>query len=157
MSNLDNEIKTLEATLKDLKKKRDEERREKQNSVKPIYRFTLSPDSDHWHMEDMQDDSLKFVRLEGIVTNQNEMEAVGNAVFQGGMTYIFNRLSGKIAMAIGGGNVWLSTRPMFSKSDEERESARKTFDLLSAFLRDNPEGGDVTEIVTKHRAQFDKP
>jgi len=155
MTEIEQEIADLRSRLKDAEKRREEERREKQNSVKPIYRFTLTPEVPKGYHE-ILDDSIGLVRLEGIVQNAEEMEAVGNPLSQGGMTYYFNKLSGKIAVSTGGGNVWVSTDGIFARSDEEKEHGRLTFDLLSRFMVKNPDGGDVTEIVQNHREKFGK-
>lgn len=152
-SNLKEKVEKLRAELKEAERELSEERRERMNAVKPTYRFTLGPVLLKPYHE-ILDDSIVLIRLEGIVTNAEELEAVGKEVFQGGMTYYFNKLSGKIVTPAGGGNVWVSSEPTFSRSPEEREDARKTFDLLSKFFVENPDGGDVTDIVQTHRAKF---
>lgn len=156
MSNLEN----LEAKLADLRNQVKEAEREVnrerdlvKKSITPIYRFTLAPAEHRTHHE-ILDDAIVLVRLEGVVENAEAMREVGADPFQGGMTYFFNKLSGKIVTSEGGGNIWLSTDASFSRSTEEREDARKTFDVLSKFLVENPEGGDVTEIVMSHRRKF---
>jgi hypothetical protein len=153
--NIDQEIADLRSRLKDAEKRRQQEMDEKKKSVKPIYRFTLTPSKIKPYHE-ILDDSIVLFRLEGIVENAEEMREVGADPFQGGMDYYFNTLSGKIVTSTGGGNVWISTDSVFSRQEGEREHARLTFNLLSRFLVKNPEGGDVTEIVQNHRDKFSR-
>lgn len=155
MTEIDQEIADLRSRLKDAEKRRDQEIKEKRESVKPVYRFTLAPSPIKPYHE-ILDDTIILVRLDGVVINAEEMKEAGNDPFQGGMTYYFNKGTGKIVTSTGGGNVWLSTDSTFSRDEEEREDARKTFGLLSEFMVKNPEGGDVTDIVQTHRQKFSK-
>lgn len=142
---IDEKIGELETQLAQLRQRRLDERRALMESVIPQFRYTLElVIRPH---DRVADPSCEWYRLEGKVTNREELEAVGRTVHEGGMDYLFNRLSGRFVLS-SGGQVFLNlTDGTFGKAD------RQAFDELEAVVRKNPGvGGDVTDIVNRARA-----
>lgn len=107
------------------------------------YRYTLTPEEPERRWREVYDPSCRLYRLSGEVVNREEALLVGHSpdgMMSGeGMTYVFNGLSGLFVTGVGGGRILVSG-----------DGAQATFELLSSFVRTNPEGGDVTEIITSH-------
>lgn len=135
------EIQALEARLRELRQEEQREAEERRNAVKPTYQFLLTPIKERhttFGGDQLFDDDCRLYHLEGTVTNKEELEAVGHRYhFEGGMRYVFNAATGKFACAVSGGSVFLSSK--------------EGWKALSEYVDYNPDGGDVTEIVTKYR------
>jgi hypothetical protein len=118
------------------------ERKAKAEAVKPRYQFFIAPvKNENW--DKIYDDSVVKYRIEGIIKNMSELEAVGKGnALSGGMTYLFNKLSGQFIMAVGGGSLYVS-----------RERHPEYLASVAAFIHLNPGGGDITEIVEQYRVQ----
>lgn len=114
------------------------EQKEKAMHVQPIYRFTLSLVTPMRGAK-IYDTSCVLYTLTGEVINKEEMRYVGKTPFEGGMNYLFNTLSGKFVMAVGGGAVYTSDPWCLA--------------ALSSFILQNPNGGDVTSIVNHYRGE----
>lgn len=116
-------------------------------SVEPIYRFTLSPVTDKFDRV-FDGSGCTIYKLEGIVLNKEEIQAVGGQVSDGGMRYVFNHLNGRFVMSTGGGRIWLNDGTFGKPFDTE------AFEALATYLLEvNIDGGDVTEIVNAARAR----
>jgi hypothetical protein len=90
-----------------------------------------------------------------VVLNRAELTEAGwsdRDLGDGQMKYLFNTLSKRLVMHVGGGQVYFSEPWPGQRTDEEGMRAfHETLDELSDFLANNPEGGDVTEIINWFR------
>jgi hypothetical protein len=144
----DKSIAELEAQLRAAKQRKSEEDEARRKSVKPVYQFSLIPRPEERRYEKIIDSSIRVYRLEGKILNVDELAAAGwlkRDLESGGMSYLFNSLSGKIVMETGGGRLYVSDW------NHTREQYLAVMDELSAFVVANPEGGDVTEIVENYQ------
>lgn len=105
-------------------------------AVEPIWQFTLTPKAqDRWNP--LFDPTCALYRLEGQVTNVPELKAVGRMVpASGGADYVYNMLTHNFICRISGGVIFLDHSSGWSE--------------LSAFIKDNARGGDVTKIVRQY-------
>lgn len=143
ITELENELKAV----RELARMESEALRE---SVVPEYVYTVAPIDDKF--DRIYDESVVQYRIEGVCTNKEACEAVGRQTHTGGMTYLFNRASGKIIGAFGGGTVFISGRGFARHTDEVDATMLK----LSAWIDANPAGGDITKIIEAHRASVAK-
>jgi hypothetical protein len=121
----------IEAELAAAKKAEYARLEKEQKAVQPQYVFTLDR---VWHnMNHLMDNNCTLYRLNGKVTNKEELKSVGKIPFEGGMTYVYNNLSGRFVIAIGGGSIFTSKSEVFR--------------LLNKFIDQNPNGGDVTHLM----------
>lgn len=115
----------------------------------PVFTFTLLPDKREGNFSRLFEGSgCVYYRLSGTLVNKEEARAVGSTVEGGSMSYLYNTLNHRFVVAMGGGRLWLTNAAF--REDEDALSD------LSAFIKDNPEGGDVTELVNSHRARITK-
>jgi len=135
--NRQQEIEDLRERLSSLMAEEAADLRERQREVQPWYKFTLEPHVDTWH--DVFDPQCRLYRLMGRLQNADELRKVGKVVptESAGMTYLWNGATNHFVVAIGGGTI-------FAKD-------RQTWDDLSTFIVQNPEGGDVTGLVNRER------
>ena len=141
-------IAELEAELKATRELARMEAEALRESVVPEYRYTVAPIDDKF--DRIYDESVVQYRIEGICTNQEAVDAVGGKSFTGGMTYLFNKASGKIIGAFGGGSTFISGRG-FTRHTEEVDV---TIAKISAFIVLYPAGGDITLLIEEHRASI---
>lgn len=114
----------------------DREMKEKeQKTVKPQYKFTLSVRM--FQHELIFDNSCVTYTLLGGVTNKEELRKVGKAAFEGAMGYIYNKMTQRFVMAISGGARFVEDEECWAE--------------LSTFIAENPNGGDVTHIISKYK------
>lgn len=140
--------KELRAAEQSLKQREIDERQAKMDATPVVRRFVIKPTEDQWH--EMYDDSCKLYKLAAEITNRDEAIAAGHAdhdLRAGGMTYIFNTLSGRIVTETGGGTIWVGA----GWGGKTRESARVAMEAISKFIVEHPNGGDITDIVEQHR------
>lgn len=140
-------IEELEAELKRLRQEERDATEAKRRSVVPAYRYTLEPSSQVY--DKVADPSCRWYRLEGKVTNGDQLAEVGSTMpFGGGMNYLFNDLSGRFVISGGGGTIYLNlVRGTFGEADTE------AFQDLELLIQQDPEGSfDVTDIVNRARA-----
>lgn len=146
---IDGKIKELEARLAELRRQRDAEIEAVRASVQPIWQYILKPYSESgW--DRIADPSCRYFRLEGNVVNSDALQAVGARVpDQGGMTYLFNTLSGRFVISAGGGQVILRlTDGGFGPADAE------AFRELEILLYENPDvSHDVSGVVERAHAR----
>lgn len=141
-------MQELEAELATLRQQEKDEVKARRESVKPAWAFILAPHTDRY--DKIADPSCRWYRLEGVITNSEEYHEVGATKPQeGGMNYLFNTLSGRFVISGGGGTIYIS---LTGDSIFGRAADTEAFGALEAFIRENPEGGDVTEIVERGRA-----
>lgn len=114
--------------------------RELADAVQPTYRFTLVPyTARNDTFERVYDQSCSLWVMAGELTNADELRSVGKVVpTSGQMRYIFNSLSGRFVTSVSGGTIYVSSHEAWSE--------------LSEWALVNPTGGDVTEMVDRHRA-----
>jgi hypothetical protein len=141
-------IKQLEAMLKEAHKREDDAKAEKKAATPVIWEFTIMP-SDR-HGDKIWDDNCCFYEIKGRIVNEAEAKAVGHHIgFSGSMVYVYNKLSKQIVCDVGGGTSFIN-----ASWGGDSESARKAFDEVNAFLIDHPEGGDITDIVNRHKQRM---
>jgi|SRR5882724_349681 len=130
-------IEEIQAELEAAIIARDKTEAELAKSVKPMYIFTLVLHTDKFDLAKVFDPSCSLYRLVGRCTNKKEMEAVHKFPHEGAMTYVFNTLSHKFVMAVGGGSIFTS----------DAEAWEELSDFVSY---GHSQGGDVTHIVSKY-------
>jgi hypothetical protein len=150
----DRTIQEIRAELAEAEKAEKLELERLKEAFPPIWQFTIKPAAPRSFSstDELYDDTCRFYELEGEVINREEAAAVGHTeLFMrgGGMTYVYNTLSHRIICATGGGTIYIS-RPWSIRDDT---SAQETMEEVNAFLLENPEGGDITEIVERHRTR----
>lgn len=144
----DERIAELEAELARLRREQDDEARARRDAVPPRYEYLLVPvNPTH---DKVADPSCRYYRLEGVVINADELHAVGAKVPQsGGMNYLFNTLSGRFVLSVGGGYVHLYLVDQFGRKAES-----EAFRELEILLHGAPEAThDVTDIVERAHAK----
>jgi hypothetical protein len=148
------EIRLLEERLKKAHAKVKEIKDQKKVEVKPKYEFTFLPHQQKF--DRIYDDTIVIFRLAGVITNKQECLDAGrpeHTLSAGGMNYLYNKGSGRIVMSTGGGRVWIREKSWSSMGDSveaiENELQRVLYEL-ELFVRRNPEGGDVTDIIVEH-------
>lgn len=145
----------LRAELKRLEKQEAEEKAAKIAAVKRQWRFTITPAPDRW--DPLYDDTLVWYYLQGEVLNADELKAVGapaDSYANGGMKYLYNVGTGKIAMRGSGGTIYIRDSWSICKNatvEQVRTEMLRTFGELADFISQHPEGGDVTGIVTGNK------
>lgn len=148
--------KTTEQLRKELKNAEAREAAEfeaKRRATPPIrkYMIELMEISNNSSFDYVYDDSCLLYRIHSFVTNKEAAEAAGWSsswdLNAGGMTYVYNTLSKKLVMGTGGGNIYIG--PSWNKSDDT--SHIRAMEEINAFLQQHPEGGDITDIVMRHR------
>jgi hypothetical protein len=143
-------IEDIEAELRQARAARDAEQKAKREATPVLRRFTILPATPRGFSEEMFDDSCMLYELRSEVTNKEEAKAAGHPEHdfrEGGATYVFNKLSGKIVCMTGGGMVWISS----GWKEDHKESAQHAMPKISALIVNNPRGGDITDIVSEHR------
>jgi hypothetical protein len=150
--------KALDAEIKALDAEAEAERKTRRESVKREWKFEMVPDakrSQRWMFDPLWDDTIKVYVLTGTIINKDACLAAGHGedtVKGGGMAYLFNAGSGKIVTSSGGGNVYINNGSSYGdKNQEAKADALVAIAALGKFLTDNPEGGDVTSIITAQR------
>ncbi len=133
----------LRAMLREAEAREKEEAQRRAESVKPTFRFTLKASERFW--DEIFDDTVVPMHLDGRVTNKDELEAVGARVPQeGGHHYLYNTLTKKFIMGSGGGMCWIGF--------DRDPSARAALIELAAILESKGTTPiDVTDIVNKYR------
>lgn len=146
MATIEEEIAAVEGRLtelKNLKRAQDELLRE---SIVPVYKYTFAPVGDGYGRFTVGGDHTWW-RLSGEVQNEEQLRSVGRSVNNGGMNYLRCDLTGRFVLQDGGGVIFLTFdhRGSFSERNEEG------WEALEDFAEQNPDGGDVTEIVERYR------
>jgi len=114
------------------------------------YRYQISPTSARGHFEKLYDDTCVRYQISRTVLNMDEAKAVGHHdwdLAQGGMTYIYNKVTCRIIGSQGGGNAYISDT-WNGPSDGADDIA---FQEIGYFLEANPAGGDITYIVENYQ------
>jgi len=148
------DIEILRAQLKEAERVEREEREERRNSVTQNWMFMISlEDEPGPGYKELWDDTCGYYRITGVLLNREECEAVGQNVDRSGdgagMSYLYNSLSQKLVCSVGGGQVWVG----MGWDATDRESSRIAIDEINAFLINHPDGGDITDIIKRHRAR----
>lgn len=149
---MERSIEDIEAELREARQARDAERKRIRDATPVVRRFTILPHSPRRFSEEMYDDNCALYELRAEVINKEEAMAAGHSEHEfreGGMTYVFNKISGRIVCGTGGGTFWVSR----GTSEKSRQSANRAMDEISSFIRRHPDGGDITSIVNKHRSR----
>lgn len=141
---VDTDIARLEKQLEELRAQRRAEMQAKMDAVTPLFTFTLTPVTDHWR--ESADPACRWYELRGTIQNKDECLAVGKKPLDGAMRYLYNTLSGRFVVSNGGGTVWLKLGHEFGGEPDV-----EAWTELEAFVKDYPEGGDVTPIVDRYR------
>lgn len=143
-------IAFLQNELKDIQELEKKEREEKRRSVAPRMRYTLTIDEKDAKWNSLRDNCgvLSFALL-GFIQNKEELESVGARTEDDGrgMNYLFNvtdKNNPLLVMPYGGGRVWFGG---FQETPAEKITAEEIIKRLEAFLKANPNGGDVTHII----------
>ncbi len=127
-------VAEIEAELKEAKERDAKERIEKAMQVKPIYTFYVIPKEIKGYHK-IWDPSILLYAIGGSIQNRKELQAVGKAVNDGEMLYLYNIHTGKIVTPLGGGIIYTEDPILISK--------------IANFIINYPLGGDITHIL-KH-------
>ena len=143
----------LRAELRAAELREAAERQARTKETPVIRRFTISPTERKGRFHDeLFDPACRFYDLDCEVTNRAEAIEAGHPEHDlrgGGMTYVFNTLSGSIVCGTGGGTIWVSA----GWDAKNAESAQLCMGAISAFIVAHPEGGDITDLVDAHRSE----
>jgi hypothetical protein len=129
----------LEAELAALRKEEDAEKKALMASVKPVMKYTVmpTPPRDRWDF--LGDEMCVFYTIDGQCTNLDEVKATGAmSPHSGSMRYLFNLATSRLVCHVSGGNIHLA-------------ATHEAYADVSAFISEHPEGGDITEIVLRHK------
>lgn len=118
-------VAELEALLKEARAAEYAAREAVRDLVQPVMQFTLTP-SPARGWDQVWDDTCSYYYLKGKCLNEAELRTVGKTAFTGGMNYLFNSGTGRIATHCGGGSTFTSDPEAIAE--------------LSAFLVAHPEG-----------------
>jgi hypothetical protein len=141
-------VEELKAELQLAQKRLELERAALKDATPITWRFTITPATTSHH--EVFDEACVLYVIAGEVANKKEASEVGHLITgEGRMVYVFNTLSGKLVMDIGGGTVYVSKGWGRDKSED---AFKKTMQELSEFIVANPNGGDITDIINRHRA-----
>jgi hypothetical protein len=141
-------VEELKAELQLAQKRLELERAALKDATPIVWRFTIAPATTSHH--EVFDETCVLYVIAGEVANKEEATSVGHLITgEGRMVYVFNTLSGKLVMDIGGGTVYVSKGWGRDKSED---AFKKTMQELSEFIVANPNGGDITDIINRHRA-----
>lgn len=141
-------IDEIRAELAEAEAREKEERQRIRNSVQPQVRFTVFVPQDTHVSGRIWDDTITVYRVEAEVLNKKELKEVGRSADEGGMSYYFNTLTGKLICPTSGGTLYFHS---FSKR-EDTEASEVARGEIEAFIAENPEGGDITSIIEKYKA-----
>lgn len=138
-------VAQLESMLADAKKAERDELEARRKSVTPEYKFTLEK-VNRQGLTKSWDETIIQLELSGVVTNRAEMESVGNPLDGGGMTYLFNTVTGKFVCG-GAGRSWIGSG---LRSDGTEQIYA---DLSEAWLAHPSDVIDVTALVNAERVR----
>lgn len=128
------EIKELQERLKILTEREDKRRRDELAALVPeyVYEIVVTPGNRGWMKVWNADYGILHLRRKCV--NFLDIKPKGHAGQEyEGMEYVYNRVTGVIIINARGGYIlW---------------EDQMTADRLSAFMKANPNGGDVTEIL----------
>lgn len=139
-------VEEIRKELREAEKRAEVERHEKMKEVPIIWKYTISP-QDERH-DRVYDDTCRLFYLSGDIVNKEEAHAAGHYTDRshGGMTYLYNKATKKIVCSLGGGTIFIR-----SGFGEPKDAEIEVVEKINQFLVENPEGGDITEIVTAFR------
>lgn len=150
MSDYNERIAQLETQIAAIRNEKDAEVQRTREAVKPEWRITVTPKMDAYYK--IHDESVVLYEIRGECTNREACIEAGHPKSElddGGLTYLFNKLSGRIIMDTGGGRVYFSDWGHFGVDVEVVKRAHKeAITEISDFIVRNPDGGDITEIHT---------
>ncbi len=135
-------VAQLRAALRLAEIVEENERQAVRDRIKPKHSFSIKPVVVQRHTgfhDRILDPTIRIYTLTGVITNLQECEAAGHQFLRNGsMSYLFNTGTGKIVMAHGSGTLYID------------ESDTETWKRLNKFISENPNGGDITDLM-KHR------
>jgi hypothetical protein len=157
-------VHELEAELKEARRREQAEADERRASVTPVYEYTIAPVGPRHNHDKVFTDTHKWYRLQGRITNKEEALAVGHSdhtLSEGGMNYLFNLTfpsHPEMVCTSGGGTIYLSDGSWAWGRQDNKEamevSFRKAVTAIEQFIALNPEGGDITHIITEHKKEI---
>ena len=152
---IDTQILTLEASLDSLRKQRAAAAKASRESVSPIMTFSIAPNDSHGRIRPCS--GVVSYLLTGTVRNVEECKAAGHHssdLLTGSMAYLFNTATGRIVGNFGGGNIYIKDAAWSYNAAQRAdciEDSDTVFSQLESFLTLNPNGGDVTAILSLQR------
>lgn len=150
---LQQQIKTLQEQVKLAEREAEEERKRARKETPRVWRFTLLP-GDRTYDKPRAGCGVVVFHLAGEVLNKEACIQAGwdaDSLRGGGMAYLFNTLNNRIVCGLGGGNLYIVGERLWGNADVPREQVDQTFAQLEDFLRSNPGGGDVTDIIVRQK------
>lgn len=146
-------IKNLQDELAQVEAEEQELAEARRKSVRRKWKFTFMPHERNTMFDKIHDPAVVYYILHGEVVNAKECLEVGNSddyVRPGGMGYYYNKASGRIIMRGGGGNIYIPEDTFGHRNvtkDQLDEERAKCYTKLEEFVKQNPDGGDVTDII----------
>jgi hypothetical protein len=143
-------VEEIKAELAEAQAVADAEKKALRDAVKPIWQYTITPEKSRDSFDRIWDETIVAYKLSGEVINKDEYLAAGNSelsIHSGGMRYLFNTGTGKLIGATGGGTIFISGG--FGRKNDEAEAM--VVHRINMFLGENPQGGDISQIVTEFR------
>jgi hypothetical protein len=143
-------VRELEEELRQAKQNEEAVAALRRNATPPIWRYTVAP-SKKQSYDHIYDDTCVFYTIRGEVLNVDEAEQAGwydHEMRSGAMRYIFNKVTGRIVTAVGGGTIYVGP----SYWNGENDSHIHTMAAISAQIVKFPDVEiDITNIINAHR------
>lgn len=137
---IEEKIVELNEQVATLQRQLEEEQRVKRESVKHLYRYMVTPvtmrDSD---FDMIYDNTCKVYNISRRCLNIDELKAAGRSSWDyndRSLNYLYNTKTNKLVHGFGGGTIMLAAKDRYK------------WECVSIFIYQNPEGGDITEIMT---------
>ena len=148
----------LRAELKEAEKREAASREAERKLVPIVMQFAIKPRK-RTGATKLYATGYKLYVLEGICTNKEQAKAAGHPDYRtngGSHDIVYNSNDGEIVCYVGGGTLWIYedyfdriSRGVDAAADDYADDVAMS--LISKFLQEHPEGGDVTSIVEKFR------
>jgi hypothetical protein len=118
-------------------------------SVQVEFAYWVRPVDGYKHFGRIYDSSCVLYRIGRTCINAVEAKAAGHddhELSEGGMDYLYNRITDKIICSVDGGTTYIST---WGKRSEGADVI--AFERISDLIRNQPKGGDITDIVEEFK------
>lgn len=119
------------------------------------YTIAPSPVRDGSSFDKMYSDSCVKYRITRTLLNREAAEAADipkHEMSEGGMDYIVNVDHMRIVCSCGGGSIYI-TEDWHHRNCEKDGADDRAMVRIGEFLKDSPEGGDITSIVLQFEAE----
>lgn len=150
-------IKALRAELAQAEMEEREAAKARRASFVLQWKYTIepSPVREGSSFDKMYHASCMKYRISRTLLNKQEAEAADipkRELTEGGMDYIVNVDHMRIVCTCGGGSIYI-TEEWHHRDGEKDGADDRAMLAIGEFLKDSPEGGDITHIVLQFEAE----